>query len=184
MSVPRERRDVGDEQIPTFRSHIHGIARAEMKATRPTICYRTTIYKNQHRHEPPLFHLGFIQEAEAFSSGRQRQRSGIERDRPRRSRRATTCSSISWTSARSVIRRYAKKKFNCWRSDSAALDGTQQNREPTASAEAKSTLHKVKESPNAYPPLKSVARDLYFILDNCEVWLPSWVPNPLCSRLF
>ena len=111
MSVPRERRDVGDEQIPTFRSHIHGIARAEMKATRPTICYRTTIYKNQHRHEPPLFHLGFIQEAEAFSSGRQRQRSGIERDRHRRSRRAATCSSISRTSARSVIRRYAKKNI-------------------------------------------------------------------------
>lgn len=38
---------------------------------------------------------------------------------------------------------------------------------------AKSILRTVKESSNAYPPLKSIAEHLYFILNNCEVWSPS-----------
>ena len=57
-------------------------------------------------------------------------------------------------------------------SDSATLDATPRGRESTASAEARSTLRAVKESPNAYPPLKAVAEDLCFILDSCEVWPP------------
>ena len=62
--------------------------------------------------------------------------------------------------------------------NSAAADNTQQNREPTASAEARSTLRWVRESANAYAPLKSVANDLCFILDHCEVCPPSRTFNP------
>ena len=56
---------------------------------------------------------------------------------------------------------------------SAAVDETQQNRKSTAYVEAKLTLRRVKESSNAYPPLKSVAKDLWLILDGCKVWTPS-----------
>ena len=38
-----------------------------------------------------------------------------------------------------------------------------------ASATTKLILLEVKESSKAYPPLKSVAEDLWFVLDNCEV---------------
>lgn len=52
----------------------------------------------------------------------------------------------------------------------ATADEPQRNRKSTVYAEAKSTLRGVKESPNAYPPLRSIAEDLCCILDNCEVW--------------
>jgi len=53
--------------------------------------------------------------------------------------------------------------------DSATADKKRQNRKPTVSAETKLILRGIKESPNAYPPLKSVAESLCLILDNCEV---------------
>ena len=57
---------------------------APKKTPRSNYRYRTTIYTSQHRHESPIFNLGFIQEAEAFGCGKQRQNSGVERnDRPR-----------------------------------------------------------------------------------------------------
>ena len=40
----------------------------------------------------------------------------------------------------------------------------------TASATAKLLLCGIKESADAFPPLKSVVGGLCFILDNCEVW--------------
>ena len=52
----------------------------------------------------------------------------------------------------------------------ASVDEAQQDQESTAYAEAKSILHRVKESSNAYPPLKSVAKDLWLILNNSKVW--------------
>ena len=60
--------------------------------------------------------------------------------------------------------RYSGRRSNC-----IVADETQQNRKPTTLAEAKSTLHGVKESSNAYPPLKSVAEHLCIVLDKCEV---------------
>ena len=60
-------------------------------------------------------------------------------------------------------------------SNSVATDETQQNRKPTASPETKLILRRVKESPNAYAPLKSVAESLCFVLDSCEV-----CPHPSC----
>jgi len=63
------------------------------------------------------------------------------------------------------------------RLDLAIADGAQKNRELTVSAMAKSILYRVKESRNAYPPLKSVAGYLWHILDNCEVWPPSCIFN-------
>ena len=58
------------------------------------------------------------------------------------------------------------------------IDKTQQDQELTAYAEAKSILHRVKESSNAYPPLKSVAKDLWLILNNCKVWTLSRTLDP------
>ena len=63
--------------------------------------------------------------------------------------------------------------------DLATADNTQQNPESVATTVAKSVLHQVKESPNAYPPLKSIAGYLWHILDSCEVWSPSHIFN-LC----
>ena len=45
----------------------------------------------------------------------------------------------------------------------------------TASSSAKLVLRGVKDSVDAFPPLKSVAGGLCFILDNYEVWYPSWL---------
>ena len=47
----------------------------------------------------------------------------------------------------------------------------------TASASAKLLLRGVRDSADAFPPLKSVAGGLCFILENCEVWSPS--PNAI-----
>ena len=43
----------------------------------------------------------------------------------------------------------------------------------TASASAKLLLRGVRDSADAFGPLKSVASGLCFILENCEVWSPS-----------
>ena len=64
------------------------------------------------------------------------------------------------------------------RSNYAVVDEARQNRKPITAAEAKSTFRRIRESTNAYPPLKSVAADLCFILDNCEVWRPSQKLDP------
>ena len=37
---------------------------------------------------------------------------------------------------------------------------------------AKSILYKIKESPNAYLPLKPIAEHLWHVLDKCGVWSP------------
>ena len=55
---------------------------------------------------------------------------------------------------------------------SAAVDGTKSNWKSTASATAKLLLRGVRDSADAFGPLKSVAGGLCFILDNCEVWSP------------
>ena len=47
------------------------------------------------------------------------------------------------------------------------------HRKPTVSAATKSILRGMEESPNTYPPLKSVAGCLGAILDKCEVRSPS-----------
>ena len=54
---------------------------------------------------------------------------------------------------------------------SAAPEDTS-SRESAASATANVILSEVKESSDAYTPLKSIARYLCIILDNCEVWFP------------
>jgi hypothetical protein len=51
------------------------------------------------------------------------------------------------------------------------------NRKSTASAAANAILRGVEESSDAYPPLKSVARHLCLVLDNCEVRSPSHTFN-------
>ena len=67
------------------------------------------------------------------------------------------------------VRNLCENRNSGRRLNSTTADETHQVRDLTASAEAESTLRRVKESPNAYPPLKSVADDLCFILNNCEV---------------
>ena len=53
--------------------------------------------------------------------------------------------------------------------NSATSDATRQDQEAIVSTEARSILCEVKEAPNAHPPLKSVAEDLCFVLDNYKV---------------
>ena len=63
-----------------------------------------------------------------------------------------------------------EKHYTDRSSNSNVADETRRNRKPITAAEAKSILRRMRESANAYPPLKSVATDLCIILDNCEVW--------------
>ena len=67
--------------------------------------------------------------------------------------------------------------------DFVTVDETPPIRTLVVSAETKLILRGIKESPNAYPPLKSVAEVLCFVLDNCEVRPSSGAFYPQCSRL-
>ena len=58
---------------------------------------------------------------------------------------------------------------------SAAVDETKSNWKSTASATAKLLLRGVRDSADAFGPLKSVAGGLCFIVENCEVWSPSCI---------
>jgi len=55
---------------------------------------------------------------------------------------------------------------------SAAPDENKSGWKSTASASAKLLLRGVRDSADAFGPLKSVAGGLCFILENCEVWSP------------
>ena len=59
----------------------------------------------------------------------------------------------------------------------ATVDEEESNCRSTASATAE-LLRGVRDSAGAFGPLKSVARSLCFILDNCEVWPPSRIFDP------
>ena len=56
---------------------------------------------------------------------------------------------------------------------SAVVDETKSNWGSTASTAAKLLLRGVRDSADAFGPLKSVAGGLCFILENCEVWFSS-----------
>jgi len=53
---------------------------------------------------------------------------------------------------------------------SAVMGETKSNWKSTVSTTAKLLLRGVRDSADAFGPLKSVAGGLYFILENCEVW--------------
>jgi len=55
---------------------------------------------------------------------------------------------------------------------SAAPDENKSDRKSTASASARLLLRGVRDSADAFGPLKSVAGGLCFILENSEVWTP------------
>ena len=55
---------------------------------------------------------------------------------------------------------------------SAVVDETKSNWGSTASTAAKLLLRGVRDSADAFGPLKAVAGGLCFILENCEVWFP------------
>jgi hypothetical protein len=61
---------------------------------------------------------------------------------------------------------------------SAATDENKSSWTSTASAAAKLLLRGVRDSADAFGPLKSAAGGLYFILENCEVWSPSCMCCP------
>ena len=63
---------------------------------------------------------------------------------------------------------------------STAVDEKKSGRGPTVSSSAKLLLRGVRDSADAFGPLKSVAGGLCFILDNCEVRLP---PHLLSATL-
>ena len=68
--------------------------------------------------------------------------------------------------------------------DSSAPSDDTSNWGSTASATPNLILRGVKESSGAYPPLKSVARCLCLVLDNCEVQFPSHAFNSRSSQLY
>ena len=65
----------------------------------------------------------------------------------------------------------------------AAVDKKELNPKSTMSATAK-LLHEVGNSASAFSPLKSIARSLGLILDNCEVWAPLRPFDPQHLRSF
>jgi len=64
---------------------------------------------------------------------------------------------------------------------SVAPDEKESDCKPTASATAE-LLRGVIDSPGGFGPLKSVARSLCSILDNCDVWSPSSTFDSQCLR--
>jgi hypothetical protein len=68
--------------------------------------------------------------------------------------------------------------------DPGAASEDTSNRKSTASVIATSILRGVEDSSDAYPPLKSIARHLCVILDNCEVQAISPTFNPQYSPVY
>jgi len=66
---------------------------------------------------------------------------------------------------------------------SAAADEEESNCKPTVSATAE-LLCGVRDSPGTFGPLKSIARSLCFILNNCKVWPPSHTLGSQCLGRF
>jgi hypothetical protein len=66
---------------------------------------------------------------------------------------------------------------------SAAADETESNWKSTTSATAKLLLRGVRDSADAFGPLKSVAGGLCFILENCEVWSPARLCYPMLTGI-
>jgi hypothetical protein len=56
---------------------------------------------------------------------------------------------------------------------SAPTDGNESDWKSIVSSTAKTLLRGVRDSADAFPPLKSVAGGLCFVLENCEVRSPS-----------
>ena len=83
----------------------------------------------------------------------------------------------------SRLRKKLKHPFTGTKSDKAAAGGPsanerQSNWKSTASVSAKLLLRGVRDSGDAFGPLKSVAGGLCFILENCEVRPPySYTPS-------
>jgi len=66
---------------------------------------------------------------------------------------------------------------------SAAADETKSNWKSTASATAKLLLYGVRDTADAFGPLKSVAGGLCFILENCEVRSPSCMRRTMLTSV-
>ena len=58
--------------------------------------------------------------------------------------------------------------------ESGGADVDESGWRSTASVMARSFFRTVKESSNAYPPLKSIAECLYIVLNNYKVWSPAY----------
>ena len=80
----------------------------------------------------------------------------------------------------SVPNRVPEDRSNESAEQKVAADEKKPNWKSTVSATAKLILRGVRDSADAFGPLKSVAGGLCFILENCEVW-PS--PYPLFTML-
>jgi len=66
---------------------------------------------------------------------------------------------------------------------SAAIDCVTSDGKSTPSITV-TLLCGVRDSPNGFGPLKSLAGGLCHILENCNVWPPSHMFNPQCSQSF
>jgi len=78
---------------------------------------------------------------------------------------------------------HVQEVFSPSQSDSSAADEKKSNWKSTASTTAKLLLYGVRDSADAFGPLKSVAGGLCFILENCEVRPSSPARHPQCLRV-
>ena len=70
------------------------------------------------------------------------------------------------------------------KSEPNTADEGKSNWKSTASATAKLVLRAVRDSADAFPPLKSVAGGLCYILENCEVWTHFYAYYPRSLQAF
>ena len=144
------------------------------------ISYHHHHHLHQRNDEHPISRTELIEEAETPTCGHPRHWRGVGWTGPRGSRDQTTkCPTTSCTLRWSGFQ-HRIERFNPVSVLTVVADDPQRNQKSAASAAAKSTLYRVKESPKAYLPLKSIAGYLWYILDNCVVWSPSHPSNLQC----
>jgi len=85
--------------------------------------------------------------------------------------------------ADSAIPDHVQEAFSPSQNEPSAADEKKPNWKSTASATAKLVLRGVRDSADAFGPLKSVAGGLCFVLENCEVRSSSPTRYPQCLRV-
>ena len=148
-----------------------------IEATRPAICYH-----NHHLHLPVADMDDLRESFSKLKKDVKHRLTGSRRKADKKTdRRGETVADPSGSLPRpgppAVTGGGREQKGNRSNADesvesSAAADETKSDWKSAASSSAKLLLRGVRDSADAFPPLKSVAGGLYFILENCEVLPP------------
>ena len=178
MVVQRKKR--GSAQVPAqATSHEDSSSRVggSIKATRPTICYH-----NRHLRSPDTDMDDLRESFSKLKRDVKHRLTGSKRKADKKpDRRGETVADPSGSLPRPEPpavtgggRERKGDRSNAGESveSSAAADETKSDWKSTASSSAKLLLRGVRDSADAFPPLKSVAGGLCFILENCDVRPP------------